>query len=420
VDRGAVLTQVSARLAASRGTGSLSTRVTGVLASAGEPWSGFIWAVGVGVAASLLLFLRRPETLTRAEFFADDAHFYQDARDWGLQTLWTTYAGYLSSVQRVIALAETLVPPVWAPFLGNLTALVITAIVAAFLVSDRMSRFIPGRRWRLVLAVVFVMLPAAAEVSGAPRDIGWVLAVYLLALLVATPPATAVHDLTDKIGILVAGLTGPAAILLWPLFALRAWRDRVWRWHLAWLTIAAATQLVLLAISDRVSPSPTDWSLVPEVMLRRDLVFPLTGMHGPGPSPLVVVIVVAALVAALWRLPRAWVAVGLGIAAIVPLAAIRSTETPTFALLNPLDPFSAGRYFYLTGIVMAGLIVVALARRNWLAVPAAALLCLGVVVDARLPAMPPAGWAEHAACIGGPAPCTVAVQPESRWDVHWP
>jgi hypothetical protein len=89
-------------------------------------------------------------------------------------------------------------------------------------------------------------------------------------------------------------------------------------------------------------------------------------------------------------------------------------------LQDPVDPFSSGRYFYLTGVVFAGMIVLALARGSWLAIPAAALLCLGMVMDARLPAVPPAGWAEQAACIGGPATCFVPVQPEPRWAVHWP
>ncbi len=370
--------------------------------------------------AFLLLFLRRPETLTRAEFFADDAGFYQDARTYGPQTMAVTYDAYLASVQRAVALLETTVPPVWAPLVGNLIALIITASVAGFLVSDRMSRFIPDRRWRLVLALVFVMLPAVSEVSGTVRDIGWVLAVYLLGLLVATPPRSAVGRLGDALGIFIAGLTGAAAILLWPLFAVRAWRDREWLWHFVCISGAATIQLVLLALIPRNPAALTDWSLVPEVMLRRDLVQPLTGVYGPDLSPMMVVLVVAALIAAVWRLPRAWVAAGLAIVVLVPLVSIRSTATPTATLLDARDLFSAGRYFYLTGIVIAGLIVVALARREWLAIPAAALLCLGIVVDARLPAVPPAGWAEHAACIGGPVPCTVAVQPDAVWNVHWP
>jgi hypothetical protein len=382
--------------------------------------SSHVWLVrGLAIFAGALvvLFLRRPEALTIPEFWGDEAKFYELALWNGPLSMAATYAGYYSFVQRVIALLEVAVPPVYAPLLGNVVSLVTTALVAVFLASERMSQLIPDRRWRVLLAFAFVLLPASQQMLGSTTDIQWIVGVYLVAMLVVTPPTSTRGRIGDVLGLLVAGLTGPTSILLWPLFALRALRDRRWLLHLIVVSETALIQLAFLATSFRSIPWPLDVSLLPEIVLHRAVVTPIVGMAGPAYTPLLGIVVLAALVLAVVRLPRRLVLGALWVAVVFPLAGMRSSETPTWLFL---EPPGGERYFYLAGIVYVGLIIMALSRGYRSALPAAVLLLLGILVDARIPPDPVYGWAENATCIGGEVPCVVPVYPIPRWDVTWP
>lgn len=386
--------------------------VTWQRASLAIPWTPVVFVVGF-----VLLFLRRPETLLQAEFWADDGIFYQHALWFGPATVAISYAGYLSVLQRVVVLGEVAVPPAYAPLVGNLAMLVIMALVAAFLASDRMSRVLPDRRWRIALALLFVALPAGDRVLGTLSNIQWILGVYLIAMLVATAPSRG--RIGDGLGMVVAGLGGAIGIILLPLYAIRAWRDRRFVWHLLWLGLAAAFQVIVYLASFRNPPAPVDWSLVPQVLVLRTILVPVTGIYGPvGLSiALPLAAVVGAIIAvAVARLPRTWLLAAVYLCLVIPLAGIRATEHTTAELL---DPLLGGRYFYLTGVVIAGLVVVAMSRGRWLAVPALALLFVGVAIDFRMPPIPPAGWASASGCIHV-RECVVPVQPNDHFAVRWP
>lgn len=368
----------------------------------------------VFVIALVLLFLRRPEMLLQAELWADDGLFYQQALWFGPATVAMSYAGYLAFAQRIVGLAEVAVPPIYGPLVANLSVLLITAMVAAFIASDRLASVIPDRRLRVTLALLFVSLPAGHLMLGTMANVQWIIGVYLVAMLVATLPTSRTGRVGDAIGIVVAGLSGAIGILLLPLYAIRAWRDHSFGWHLLWLGLTAAIQVIVYLVSFRFPPAWTDWSLVPEVLLLRFLVG-LIGIYGPLSVPLALAALAAVLVA-VWRLPRAWRLGALYIALVIPLAGIRATQQPT---ANLLDPLVDERYFYLGGVVIAGLVVIAAARGRWLALPAIALLTAGVLIDFRLPVIPSAGWAQTASCIRV-SPCVVPVAPGSHWAIHWP
>lgn len=357
----------------------------------------------VGVAL-VILILRRPETLTVAEFWSDESQLYAHALRWGASTTLWSWNGVLLIVPRLAAQLETAVPPVYAPLLGNAIALVLTALVAAFLASDRMADLIPDRRGRLALALVFVLLPASQEMLGTMTDVQWVLAVWMLAMLVATPSPTVAGRVADAGGLFITGLTGPAGLVLWPLFAWRAVRSARWRTPVIALTTANVLQVWALGAGGRVTPAGVDWGIVPEVLVTR-LTMTITGVAGPHPGALLTIVVVAAVALAIRGLPRWWIpAIGLAIA--FPLSGLVSTNTPTATLLEA--PIAA-RYFYLTGAIAVALIVASAARGHRAAIPALALLAIGVVVDFRIPPVPPAGWADRAGCIGGPVACSVPV-----------
>ena len=378
------------------------------------PWLVPLIAVPV---AFLLLAIRRPETLTRAEFWSDDGLFYQLGLDAGLRSLTIPYAGTLVLVQRMIVMVETAVPPAMAPVIGNAAAILMTALVAGFIASSRLSQFIPSPAWRAGAALAFVMLPATGWLYWTLADVQWITGTYLLAMLVATPPTSARGRFGDAIGVLLAGLTGPLSILLLPLYIVRAIRAPVWRWHVLWLGSAAALQSLALLTSYRAPGAGLDLAALPEVFALRAVVIPLAGVNVLAVAALPVgSILLLALAAAVRRLPLALVGGAAYVAVLIPLAGMQTTQ---FATASLMDPHRGEQYFYLGAVVLAGLTVAALARGYRSAVPIALVLSFSVIVGARVSAIPAVGWADRAACIGGPVACVVPVAPDAHWSVSW-
>ena len=112
----------------------------------------------------VLLVARRPETILRAEFvFEDGKEWYVGA--WHLplsDAILTPYAGYLNFIPRVVGYLERQGPVSLAPLVGNAIALLIVALIAAYVSSDRLSMLIPSRRVRVIVALYLVLLPTTA------------------------------------------------------------------------------------------------------------------------------------------------------------------------------------------------------------------------------------------------------------------
>jgi hypothetical protein len=404
------------RLAVSRESGSPSTRGAGVEDRVGDRAARALirWPV-VAIAAFLILFLRRPATLLTAEFWADDGHFYEQALTDGLRSLVQPYAGYLSVVQRAVTLVEVAVPPVLAPAIGAVAVFAVTALVAVFLASGRMSAIIPNPLHRIGLALVFVLLPESDYLVWTLSMVQWVTSVYLIALLVATPPTTSRGRIGDGLLVLICGLSGPVGLFVLPLYVVRAWRDRRWAWHAVWLAVTVAVQLVVLLGGNRVAAAgPLEPGLMPQVLALRTFAVPLLGPNGPFVTAAVPLLALAVVVA-VWRMPRPMLLAAAYLAVVIPMAGMLSIGQTRVML----DPGQDGRYFYLTGVMVIGLVFVALTRRRWLAIPAAAVLVVGIAANFALVPVAPVGWAASASCIGGEQACVVPVAPSHEWDVHW-
>jgi hypothetical protein len=293
----------------------------------------------------------------------------------------------------------------------------VTALVAAFIASPRMSRFIPSAGWRAVTAFVFVMLPATGWLYWTLADVQWITGTYLVAMLVATPPTTARGRFGDAIGLLIAGLTGPLSILLLPLYIIRGWRETAWRWHIIWLGFATGVQALMLLVSFRAPAAGLDLGALAEVLPLRAVALPLAGMHAATlPALPIALLLLFALAAALWRMPRHVLAGAAYMVILIPLAGLQATRYETASLV---DPHRGEQYFYLCGVIFAGLILAALARGRRAALPIALILALAMVGDARIAPVPATGWAERAACIGGAQACVVPVAPSPYWSVWW-
>src|SRR5271157_2529140 len=102
------------------------------------------WAVAVAITAALL-FLRRPDAVLHAQFWAEDGVvWFADAYNFGaFKALLRARDGYLQTLPRLACAVALWAPLVRAPLVTNLLALVIEALPPLFLLSTRMRNLGP-------------------------------------------------------------------------------------------------------------------------------------------------------------------------------------------------------------------------------------------------------------------------------------
>lgn len=387
------------------------------------------------VALSLAaLIARRPETITRAEFYGEDGRVFFLGTWFGnpLEVFLRPYNGYLHFIPRTVGLLERLVPIEWAPALGNAIALLMVALVAGFLASDRMEPLLPDRRARLVAAAGFVLLPASTETLGSITFIQAYLVVYLVAVGFSAVSRTWAGRALETLSVAVSALSTPIAIVLVPLHWVRVRRfGRAALGPAVAVTVAAAVQLVVLAGSREASVASADIPVFAQASMLRLIVEPFSGsiwaaLAIDAAVPWWVGIIAAVAIAGLfvvsaaahdWRVALALLAMtwAVGVSGMV-----RSSEVRAWLL----DPLLLQRYFIPAGWAAVVIIAGGLFARS-IAVRRAALLlavcfAAGAIADFRLPARPNLDWAVASRCIGGPTPCTVPVFPLGSFSIQWP
>lgn len=273
-------------------------------------------AVVTGVVVAIALALLHPPIWSPF----DDRQILGDVQTFGLSALWIDYAGYLIVVQRALAFIVAR-----DPFL--------LGALATYLAAGAAAAFLAWRVHPLAPLALFVPLDA---VYGTLSNIQWVLAVYLLGMLVATPPTSPRSRLGDYFGVFLCGLTGPFAIVFLPLYIVRA-INPAWRWHLLAIAAAAGFQILVMLNTPRVN-GPGDNDIVAVLAARVAI-------------PLAVI-----ALAAIW-LPKRWVAGALFVGVLIPVLGIVTTLHTTPELVA----WAGSRYFYLTWALAIGLGVLAVA-----------------------------------------------------------
>jgi hypothetical protein len=391
--------------------------------------SAWVW-FGLGFVG---YFLRRPGALTHAEFAYEDGKVFYLGSWFGgpLEQLVRPYAGYLHFIPRFVGVLERQVPPAWAPFVSNLAALIIAALVVRFLASDRLAGAIPSRRIRWACALLLIVLPGMDMILGSLTFIQFYLAVFLIAGALASPARTLWGALLFRLSLLIASLSGPFSVLFLPMYATRLAirRDRESLWSLLAVGTGATVQIItLLVAGGRGAAAPT---LSPPDVIRIVGIHLATGFTGTRfmiglvglePSPLIAslaILVLSVLVLlALRSISRSWLAVGAYVLAATIGSSLINGSDSTETLL---DPLSASRYFVVPWFVIGIFLIASAAKRNLAAIALLCVLAVGVLGDFRLPSGWNYGWSTAAACVGGAAPCQLPIFPGTPyWTFSWP
>jgi len=187
------------------------------------------WLAAILIIAALLV-LRRPDAVVNAQFYAEDGAvwFQQAYNDGPWRSLFSIHAGYLQVLSRLAAAVALVAPLSRAPLVENVIALLVEAAPALFLLSSRMRNLgsLPLRCW---LALVYLIVPSAAEVHSNITNAPFNLALLAFLIAIAEAPESRTGAIFDALVLLLMGLTGPFCILLFPVVLLvAATRRKLW------------------------------------------------------------------------------------------------------------------------------------------------------------------------------------------------
>jgi hypothetical protein len=321
--------------------------------------------------AGILLFLRYPDWFHRPRLWAEDGPvFFLAARRDGPVSVFEPYAGYLHLIPRLVALLGSRLDPSLIPAFYVSSALAVTLLVVARVFSRRLD--LPCKP---LLALAIVAVPHTGEVFLTVTNIQWVAALALVMTLMMRDPEGAAEMAGDAAVLILAGLTGPFSVILFPFFLVRAlWRGSRESWALCVVVLAAAlVQGRLIYMSPPAgltagAPGLRDISGVASVLLSR-VPLALVGAQGWVHRVSHTFLMCAgwagaagAAAMACAKGPCRRERIGLLLLAIV--LALSVAARICGAAWDWRDMVSADRYFYLPRVLLAWIAISRLSRRR--------------------------------------------------------
>jgi hypothetical protein len=296
-----------------------------------------------------------------------------------------------------------------APLVFNLIALLIQTLPFLLISSSRFQILIPDLRLRLLLGVLYLLMPNTAELNANITNSQWFLALAACLVLIADRNNARPWRLLDLTLLLLAGLSGPFSILL-TLVALCRWlhsrEKQAWQNLIVMFVTATVQLMAIVSLSHagrlQIIPEYTARSVL--VILGRQVVLgALIGSNGylwvlsHFPRHTLFIVIMTALVLLLvgyafvkgpLQLKMLVVFAGLVLAASLVSPMVDFTAYPASKLLS--ESRDGIRYWLIPMAAVLASLVSGISRRNhrlatWLSGMVLATAIVGVVVDFRHP-----------------------------------
>jgi hypothetical protein len=254
-----------------------------------------------------------------------------------------------------------------------LTGLLFQLVPVALLLTGS-ANWLPNRLARIAASLLVVLVPGTEDVWLNVMHIQFYLALSIAIILALTPPTGKRQRLFYSVILVLGPLCGPGAIVLLPLFVLRAVSDRDGHRSLQALALAAASAVQLVFF---YGESPVRGMHIGPVTLCAGLFIRLIVMPFSGPQPtgylgeaaqfsfadggmlVPLLAVLAVLLFGLlgwWTLQRKddsrWLLVAALLVAGVSLGLGTATR-PDAVVYSVLSGIAAGRYNYLPGALLS-------------------------------------------------------------------
>lgn len=190
---------------------------------------GILPVLAVGVLSFVVFFLREPNTLLHAQFWAEDGTvWYQTAYDHHFNplTIFLPYAGYLGIFPRLVAVLSGLVDLKFVPLFFNFLALIIQILPVVYLWSRRFRKHVPNIYARLLITFLYLCIPYTDEIHGTITNSQWYLALLSFLLIFIEEAKNNLQKALERALLLIACLSGPFSIILLPILAYDWWKNK--------------------------------------------------------------------------------------------------------------------------------------------------------------------------------------------------
>jgi hypothetical protein len=372
--------------------------------STASPSHLIFWALAIALTGALL-FLRRPDAVLHAQFWAEDGVvWFADAYNLGgLKALLRARDGYVQTLPRLACAAALWVPLLYAPLVTNLIALVIEALPPLFLLTSRMRNLGP-LALRCVLALLLLFVPDSSEVHAAITDSEFQMAVLACLIVVAEVPRSWAGCVFDIVVLALFAFTGPFCVLLFPVALVRTLAPLVarrtppakparierWRWiQLSLLATGGLAQgLTVLTTAGARLNTTLGASLSKFVhIIGGQLVLPLflgsNRLYDISKDPAVTLVASMLTIAALSALAYGLAEGSLELRCFILFALLVLTAALAYPTIEPINkqwdvflgPGLGLRYWYLPRLALMATLIWLLGRRR----PAAIRILAGVL-----------------------------------------
>lgn len=419
----------------------------------------------------LILFLRKPDTLTSPQFWAEDALVFLRLQvlSGARNALATPHSGYLQFLPRLVAAIASPFPFLWQPFLYNACALLLAALSCALFSRNSYRHLLPSDLMRAAVCLVTAGVLFSDELLGTITNIQWYLTIPILLLLFRRPPKEARPSrlaMEQEVSLAVVEfafvLSCPLAVILvpvalWQVFSPAAAKARnsLAPRLVSWALLLAATMQMLVRFADNASASAGGTSLPGPFQLifsmavgfvYRVVLTTVAGYHAAqavagSTSPVPALIALSAVLgwmALLWfrrreLRPTLLVLLYL-VAASLALPFVIRAEWRHYSALTSLADTRGERYFFLSGFLLVYLAALTLGAsklsNGWRIAVLVLIFAGGAVGNFAIHPMPDLHWRTYAAELevwrqqtraGIPTQgLAVPVNPGMNWIAHFP
>lgn len=181
------------------------------------------------IVGFLLTYSRKPDLLTNAQFWAEDATiWYTDAYNNSLlSVILRPYPDVVTIGPRIIAsLAVALVPLAKAPLLFNISAMCFQMLPLIIIMGGRLKKIIRSNLLAVLVCFIYIGFLNCTEIIGDVANLQWTLGITAFLVLISGPSRRLAWKIFDIAILVLAGLDGPNALLLLPVAIILWWRTK--------------------------------------------------------------------------------------------------------------------------------------------------------------------------------------------------
>ncbi|WP_210081859.1 glucosyl transferase [Pantoea endophytica] len=376
--------------------------------------------IGFMALAFVILVLRRPDIITNAQPWAEDGRVWMagiyNHGFW--HSLILPQNGYYQTISRLTYGISLQFGLVHAALVSNIIAILIRCFLVGFIISERMNFL--ELKYRLIIAFYIILMPNIAEGFVNITNVHWYLSIYLLAVVLADEAGTVSQKTHDYLVVIISGLSGPFVVFIAPcLFIKRIYLRggfvnaikgiNFFDFLMAVCCIIQITAILTTSGANRPDSSlGYSFQLLANIVVERIvygsfLPFEFAqkiAAHGHVNLAIFSGLCIALLFGFMkydWRIKSLilFPVLMIGFALARPVIAL---DQPQWPLIFTTE--SGERYFYVTNIALASLVIVLISRIQNLRITVLSVCVIIFLIFApkhfRLPKLPESGYAQDA------------------------